>query len=460
MIDVETIKRWVAEGESETLEFKKTTGQQTASARAVCAMLNHRGGRVLFGVTPAGELKGQDIGDGTVEGLVAEYRQISPPATQTIDVVPLEDGKSVIAVQVETGSQRPYMFHRKTYKRWGNTNKELDANEHNEILLEQLHSTRRWENESADEWSLTDLDDDEIVRTINAAIRAGRLVDPGTRHIPDLLKGLGVMHEGNLLRAGVVLLGHEDAFQPRFPQCVLKLARFKGTTQDEFIDNKQEYGNAFALLARAQKFVNDYAPIAGRVIPGVYERADDPLYPPLAVREALANALCHRDYTTGSGSVAVAIYDDRLEITSSGPLHFGLRENDLYRRGHPSLPWNPTIASVFYRRGLIEQWGIGTIRIAEQARVASLPLPDIKEVAGAVVVTFRRARPDTKQLIIDLLRVEGALPRAEIARRLSMADRTVRRHLAELQENEQVEATEPSRSPNTRYALKGELPAD
>jgi len=159
MIDTETLRSWTAEGESETLEFKKTTGQQTASARAVCAMLNHRSGRVVFGVTPKGELKGQDVGDGTVERLVAEYGQISPPAAPTIDVIALDDGKNAIVVQAEPGPRRPYMFHGKTYKRWGNTNKELDASEHNDMLLEQLHSTKRWENEEASDWSLAEQSD-------------------------------------------------------------------------------------------------------------------------------------------------------------------------------------------------------------------------------------------------------------------------------------------------------------
>ncbi|MCY4626001.1 MAG: AAA family ATPase, partial [Acidobacteria bacterium] len=65
-------------------------------------------------------------------------------------------------------------------------------------------------------------------------------------------------------------------------------------------------------------------PIAGRVLPGLFERVDDPLYPPEALREALANAICHRDYSMGGGSVGIGIYDDRLEVTSTGSLRFGL----------------------------------------------------------------------------------------------------------------------------------------
>ena len=92
-----------------------------------------------------------------------------------------------------------------------------------------------------------------------------------------------------------------------FPQCTLRIARFKGTSRTEFIDNRQVHGNAFKLLSSAEAFVRENNPIAGRMVPDRMERVDEPLYPPLAVREALVNALCHREYAIAGGSVAVGI---------------------------------------------------------------------------------------------------------------------------------------------------------
>ena len=86
----------------------------------------------------------------------------------------------------------------------------------------------------------------------------------------------------------------------------------------EFDDNRQFYGNAFTLYHNAQTFMMDHLPIASHFVPGQFERVDEPLYPTAALREALANALCHRDYLMGGGSIGVGIYDDRLEITSTG----------------------------------------------------------------------------------------------------------------------------------------------
>ena len=86
-------------------------------------------------------------------------------------------------------------------------------------------------------------------------------------------------------------------------------------------------------------FILRNIPIAGRFEPGKLERQDVPLYPPLALREALVNALCHRDYTIAGGAIFVAIYDDRLEVTSLGLLPPGITVADLKRDAAPRLPF-------------------------------------------------------------------------------------------------------------------------
>jgi ATP-dependent DNA helicase RecG len=123
------------------------------------------------------------------------------------------------------------------------------------------------------------------------------------------------------------------------------------------------------------------------VQPGLFEREDEPLFPIAALREALVNAFCHRDYSRSGGAVSLGIYDDRLEIWSDGTLPFGLRPEDL-KRDHASLPRNPLIAEVFYRRGLIERWGRGTQKIVELCVRAGHPEPEFGEQAGAVWVRF------------------------------------------------------------------------
>ena len=383
------IATWAAAGESETVEFKRTTGERREATRTLCAMLNHRGGRVLFGVEADGRVVGQQVSDHTVEEVAQELREIDPPAFPTIERVPLGNGREVLVVSVPTGQNRPYSYRGQAYRRVGNTSQPLSRDECNRMLLE--HGEQRWENQPASGWSVADLDAAEITKTIEEAIRRGRVEDPGTRDLEELLRGLGLTKEGVLLRAALVLFGRADRLAAEFPQCLLRVARFAGTDKTEFHDNRQFRGNAFELLLAAERFLREHVPVAGRVLPGRLERVDEPLYPPLAVREALANAFCHRDYAIGGGSVGVAIYDDRLEVTSSGTLHFGLTPEALFGP-HESLPWNPLIAGVFYRRGIIESWGRGTIKMAELAVSAGLPRPEIEDAGGCVTVRFRPSR--------------------------------------------------------------------
>ena len=173
----------------------------------------------------------------------------------------------------------------------GNTNRTMSRDEYHRVLLERLHGQHRWENEPVPDWAVDDLDLSEITRTIDDAIRRRRAEEPGTRDPAELLRGFGLIHGDRLLRAAVVLFGRSERVGAEYPQCMLRVARFDGIARtDEFLDNRQVYGNAFTPLSRAERFFLESLPIAGRIESDRFERVDDPLYPPPALREALANA--------------------------------------------------------------------------------------------------------------------------------------------------------------------------
>ena len=106
-------------GESETLEFKATTGTRREAAATVCAMLNQHGGHVLFGVTQEGVI-GQHVSERTIEEVSAEIQRIDPPAFPEIERVRVSDDREVIAVHVSRGSSPPYLYRGTSYRRVGN----------------------------------------------------------------------------------------------------------------------------------------------------------------------------------------------------------------------------------------------------------------------------------------------------------------------------------------------------
>jgi len=457
MISPDQITTWAAAGESEILEFKRSTGQRREAARTLCAMLNHRGGRLLFGVEPDGRMAGQQVSERTLEEIAQELREIDPPVFPSVERVDVGGGREVLVVSVSAGHSQPYAYRGQAWRRVGATNQSMSRDEYNRVLLERLHADVRWENQAATGWSVKDLDQEEVRRTLDEGIRIGRIEDPGTREPEAILRGLGLLEDGSLLRAAVVLFGRGDRLLPDFTQCLLRVARFRGTEKGEFLDNRQFRSHAFELFRQAQRFILDHMPIAGRFEPGRMERIDEPAYSPLAFREAIANAICHRDYATGGSSIGVAMYDDRLEVTSSGTLHFGFTPEALFEP-HESRPWNPLIASVFYRRGIIETWGQGTIKMARWAEEASLPKPEILEIPGAVVVRFRRRATEealqkttgkttgkTHDAVLALLAAEPSLTIPEIAQRIGKGSRATERIIRTLREAAKLERIGPAK---------------
>ena len=382
----------IAAGESQTLELKKSTAEKDRACRSLCALANGQGGQVVFGVTPAGKVVGQKVTDRTLEELAQEFQGFEPPMSPHLQRIQVTDGDAagleVLLVQVARSAQAPLSFRGVPYERVLNTTRVMPRATYQRLLIESMHATKRWEMQAAQGCGIDALDTNELVVTIEESIRRGRMEDPGTRDPMGLLRGLGLLVQGDQIScAAIALFCRDDHAIPEFPQFNLRVARFKGTTRDEFLDNRQYAGSAFALMRRAERFLIDWMPVASKIVPGQMARIDTPALPVEAVREALANAFIHRDYTSAAGSVSVALYDDRLEVISPGELHFGLTPEMLYQT-HESKPWNPWVAKVFYRRGLIETWGRGTLKIAGLMQEAGLTAPTLTINADFVTMTF------------------------------------------------------------------------
>ncbi|MCC6590118.1 MAG: putative DNA binding domain-containing protein [Bryobacterales bacterium] len=369
-------------GESESIEFKRSTGQLPRAGETLCGFLNGKGGHVVFGVAPDGQMVGQSVSDATMQDVAQMIRRFEPPASVDIERVRLGSGQEVLVLRVSISGGETY--DGRPYQRIGTTTSVMPQQTYQRLLLDRAHARQRWENLPSS-FEIEDLDSGEIARTREGAIAAGRLDPLMSGADEDFLERVGLRANGRILNAAVVVFGRR--FLPDYPQCQLRLARFRGRNKTEFKDQRQVTGHALQLMSEAMEFLSRHLPIAGRVEPGVFERVDEPLFPPIALREALVNAFCHRDYAQVGGAVSIGIYDDRLEVWSDGTLPFGLSPDDL-KRDHLSRPRNPLIAEVFYRRGLVERWGRGTQRLVELCVRAGHPEPEFLESGGAVCVRF------------------------------------------------------------------------
>ena len=234
---------------------------------------------------------------------------------------------------------------------------------------------------------ISDLDEHTILGAVRGGIRCGRLPEATIREdLPTILEKFNLLHDGKLNNASVVLFGRDFYY---YPQCLLRLARFKGTTKDEFIDNQRVTGNIYTLLDAAMAFFFKHLSLSGK-IEGLY-REEELEIPYKALRECCTNALCHRLYHRPGSSVGIAIYDDRVEIENSGTFPPDMTMEKLLS-GHNSEPQNLIIANVLYKSEVLENWGRGIGLMVSECRRVGIPDPEFHTDGNSVWVIFRYTR--------------------------------------------------------------------
>ena len=449
-MNIKRLKSLIAQGESETLEFKTSTAQLKPACETLCGFLNAKGGIVLIGVGNKGQIIGQHITDNTHQEIANELRKIEPAAHISVNYVKVGD-KQVIVMQAPAGKHIPYIYDGRPFERTLNSKGKMTQHHYEQLLIHRGQLNHSWEDMLARNYNIADLDHQEIYRTIQDGIRVNRILpEAGKDNIEEILSRFELLKDGVLKNAAVVLFAKE--LFPDYSQCLLKMGRFKGTSKtDSFIDNQQVYGNVFVLISTADHFIRRHLPIASFFESDQFERVDKPILPVLALREAMVNAVCHRDYRDNSSSISLAIYDDRLEIWNNGTLPPGLKLSDLKKK-HESCPRNKLIANVLYSRKFFERWGSGTIKMLDLCKEHGVPEPEFEEYSGGFSVTFKFKNPisvyvktqlvessqrgitSRQKQILAILSKHGKMALREIRAFLENppADRTIRDDLAQL----------------------------
>ncbi len=353
-------------GEGLTLEFKRSTGEMKEGMQTLCAFLNTKGGIVLFGVNRKGESEGQQVSEQTLHEITAALGRFEPPVNVQIGRLKVRTDREVLAVYTDANHESvPYTFDGRAYERIGNTTRKMSQERYESLLLDRAHARRRWENQPAMVTRLSDLDREEILRVRETAIRQRRITPGTSTNIGDILDRLGLRRDGVITQAAIVLFGKK--FLPDYPQCMLKMGHFRGmSVLGDILDNRQEYINAFAMVREGIAFLDRTLPLSAYFPKGRIQREDRLPVPPSALREIILNAVMHRDYTDPGGFVAIAVFDDRIEIRSAGVLPPGITI-EMLSGPHLSKQRNPLIAEVFHRTGDVEIWGRGTNRVIEGA---------------------------------------------------------------------------------------------
>lgn len=268
---------------------------------------------------------------------------------------------------------------------------------YNNLLLQRDGNRYRWELLENQNLTLQHLDTNEVLKTVRLGIECGRLPEDTGTDVPVILGKFGLLKDGVLNNAAAVLFGkHEDM---EYPQCLLRLARFKGTDKTVFMDSQRIQGNFFQLLNAAMAFIFKHLSLSGTT--DTLEREEHLTIPYKAIREGVLNSLTHRSYKEAGGSVGIAIYDDRVEIENPGTFPPDW-DAEKMKSEHESKPQNPLLANVLYKRKVLESWGRGIGLMMSECSKAGLPEPEYKIWADSVTLIFRcevANRPGTDQVL-------------------------------------------------------------
>ena len=430
------LEKIVLHGESETLEFKESLQLKDEMGESISAFSNSKGGVILIGISDKKEIRGVQVGKRTVIDL-AEYvkRNTDPQIFPEIKVYRI-DNKKIVSIKVTESSKKPVFFKNYAYKRVGDTNQRISSSEMRRLAKESGGKTY-WDEQIREETSLKDIDKEKVRLFLEKARFERRLDITPTISAREALERLNLIKNSKLTNAAVLLFGKNP--QKFFLQTELRCARFKGTEPLEFIDMKVFGGNVIDQREDGLEFFKEHIKLHAE-IKGT-ERVERWEYPIEGVREAITNAICHRDYES-TANVQIRIFDDRIEFWNPGNLLNGLTVQKLKEK-HESVLRSPLLAKNFFLIKYIERWGTGTNRIIKECLNHGLPEPVFEETGGSFVVTIRKYKiseeimeelSEEEKAIINHLKTEKNINRKKGIELLGVSKSTLLRNFKSLEE--------------------------
>ena len=458
-------KDTIFSGESKNIEYKVTLPDKSEKyMKTIVAFANTQGGKLIVGVDDkTHQIVGveNDVLFQLMDGIANAVSDSCVP--QIIpDIEPQTvDGKTVVVVSVEAGKNRPYYLKSKgkdngTYIRVAGTSRLAFPEKIKELEMEGARIS--WDELTCVGYPVSKDATEKLCQDIERFRKKAGMPDHFVNKEQLINWKILKQSEGQLLATNAYALLTSDYFSFSKTQCAV----FKGTDRAVFLDKRELEGPIYTQIEEAVDFVLRNIRL-GATIDGLVRKERYEL-PPEAIREMIINAHCHRNLLDES-CIQVAIYDDRLEVTSPGGLYNGLTYEEVMN-GHSKIR-NKGIANIFSQMGLVEAWGSGIKRILNAAEEYGLPKPRFQEFDNMFrVELFRNLFPmmeenrdigeasekhrrnigevsgieqqielnDTQKKIIKLLLEDNQLSAIKLADRIGIASRNIESNIKKLKE--------------------------
>ena len=456
-------------GESKNIEYKVAVPKKSEKyMKTVVAFANGNGGKIVFGIDDKTlEIVGMDEDNifKTMDAITNAISDSCEPRIRPDVTLQTVNDKTVIVVEILPGAMRPYYIKSEgmtegTYMRVSGTTRPVEGYMLKELILEGQN--RYFDSEPCRELQITDEDIQNLCKTMKETAIKNTWQNSEKAKIKDITKNTllswGILTEvqGEIFPTNAyALLTGQLRMQP-----VIQCGLFKGKDRAYFADRKEFDGPIQNQVDAAYQYVLEKINM-GMQIQGIY-RQDVYELPTDSVRELIANAVAHRSYLE-PGNIQVAIFDDRLEVTSPGMLLNNVSIKKMME-GY-SKPRNPAIANAFAYMKIIEKWGTGIPRIFRECREYGFPDPELIDFDGDFRVNMYRNTAidysprvndrvndkvndrvnEIEEKILKFIDNDPAITITQLSMELELSRKTIAAKLKTLKEKKMIERVGSSR---------------
>lgn len=424
--------------ESQNIEWKSTWRDEYL--KWICGFANANGGRLEIGKDDNGNLIGVDDSKKLMEDLPNKIRDILGIVVEVN--LHTENGKDWICIEVESHPY-PVSYKGQYHFRSGSTKQELKGSALDGFLLQK--QGKRWDSVPVPGVTTKDLSPSAFDYFRKKATQTQRLDKAVLQEDDQTLIDKLHLKEKTYLKRAAILLFHPDPEQ-FFTGAYIKIGYFR--TEDDLRFQDEVHGTLFDQVEKAiDLLMSKYLEAAIRYA-GI-NRIEEYPYPEAAIREALLNAVAHKDYGSGN-PIQIKVSDHGIIFWNAGQLPEAWTVANLLKE-HPSIPFNPDIATAFFRAGLIEAWGRGTLKILRECQNAGLPTPIFSYDPSGFRVEFQKRsekRSEKKsekrsekrsEKILELMKANRLITIAELSESLAIATRNIEKYIAKLKEDKRIE---------------------
>ncbi len=431
--------------ESQNIEYKESWRDEYI--KWICGFANANGGIIYIGINDKGDVLGVE----DAKKLLEEIPNKSKDILGILVDVNLKTNSNLTYLEIVVEPYPyPVSFKGQYYYRSGSTKQELKGAALDKFILQK--QGKHWDSVPQLNIKVNDLSKSAFDSFKNRAKETKRVTSDVLKDKPQiLLEKLYLKTDTGYYKRATLLLFHP--FPEKFiTGAYVKIGFFN--SDDDLVFQDEIHGHLFEqvektldlLLTKYLKATISYKKL---------NRIEQYPIPETAIREALINAIVHKDYSSGN-PIQISLYANKLIIWNDGQLPNDWTVERLKTK-HPSRPFNPEIANCFFRAGLIEAWGRGTIKIINDCRQAKVSSPVFKYELSSFVVEFSlktiksnlpyetKIEGTTSDKILYYISNNESITIAELARKIKVTERTIKRIISELQKNKTIKREGNSR---------------